>query len=332
MKEFTILNKSLRPLPVVKEKDGKTYDAFTDPEQRYRQRYVDLVVNPNVKIKPEPVQEVIEDDNPVFVDNFNLSTNDLTQVLEKVIEDNNPYSELISSLLPYINPNTKIVVDENARGLGTFNIDTNTISIHKKHALKGEKIDIAKTIAKEYVHSLTALRMRQHSDDKLNLIIDENTPKDIVELNKVFNEFKKQMGSEMDNFLKDYVRGNPLQAGRQKDVLYAGTNVFEFVEMMMTSPELLKESKKFKYKATNKTLFEQFKEVLNKIMNALTGERLGAFAKDTMSAIMDTVEQQAKSNPKPKRFDKNDNASEELLEPGLAIRDEFGTFVDPFKC
>ncbi len=49
VKSLTVLNKSLRPLPVVKEKDGKTYDAFTDPEQRYRQRYVDLIVNPQVK-------------------------------------------------------------------------------------------------------------------------------------------------------------------------------------------------------------------------------------------------------------------------------------------
>jgi lysyl-tRNA synthetase class 2 len=49
VREMTILSKSLRPLPVVKEKDGKVYDAFTDPEQRYRQRYVDLVVNPEVR-------------------------------------------------------------------------------------------------------------------------------------------------------------------------------------------------------------------------------------------------------------------------------------------
>jgi len=47
--ELTILSKSLRPLPIVKEKDGKTYDAFSDPELRYRQRYVDLIVNPDVK-------------------------------------------------------------------------------------------------------------------------------------------------------------------------------------------------------------------------------------------------------------------------------------------
>lgn len=47
--ELTVLAKSLRPLPVVKIKDGVTYDGFTDPEQRYRQRYVDLIVNDGVK-------------------------------------------------------------------------------------------------------------------------------------------------------------------------------------------------------------------------------------------------------------------------------------------
>ncbi len=44
-KEIRVLSKAIRPLPVVKEKDGKVFDAFTDPEQRYRQRYVDLILN-----------------------------------------------------------------------------------------------------------------------------------------------------------------------------------------------------------------------------------------------------------------------------------------------
>ena len=48
-KEITLLSKSLKPLPVVKQKDGETFDSFDDPEQRYRQRYVDLVVNDGVK-------------------------------------------------------------------------------------------------------------------------------------------------------------------------------------------------------------------------------------------------------------------------------------------
>ncbi len=50
VQEFTVLNKSLRPLPVVKrDDDGNVYDGFTDPELRYRQRYVDLIVNPHVR-------------------------------------------------------------------------------------------------------------------------------------------------------------------------------------------------------------------------------------------------------------------------------------------
>ncbi len=48
-KSLTVLAKSLKPLPVVKEKDGQVFDAFEDPELRYRQRYVDLIVNNGVK-------------------------------------------------------------------------------------------------------------------------------------------------------------------------------------------------------------------------------------------------------------------------------------------
>ncbi|MGY5850760.1 lysine--tRNA ligase [Salegentibacter sp. F14] len=50
VKDFTLLSKSLRPLPLPKtDKDGNTHDGFNDPEQRYRQRYADLAVNPHVK-------------------------------------------------------------------------------------------------------------------------------------------------------------------------------------------------------------------------------------------------------------------------------------------
>ena len=48
-KELTLLSKSLRVLPIVKEKDGEVFDAFSDPELKYRQRYVDLIVNPQVR-------------------------------------------------------------------------------------------------------------------------------------------------------------------------------------------------------------------------------------------------------------------------------------------
>jgi len=49
VKELTLLGKSLKPLPIVKEAEGQTYDAVTDPEFKYRQRYAELVINPEVK-------------------------------------------------------------------------------------------------------------------------------------------------------------------------------------------------------------------------------------------------------------------------------------------
>lgn len=64
VQELTLLAKSLKPLPVVKSADGKTFDAVTDPEFRYRQRYVDLVVNPQVRetfVKVSKVKTAIRD-------------------------------------------------------------------------------------------------------------------------------------------------------------------------------------------------------------------------------------------------------------------------------
>ena len=48
-KSITVLAKSIRPLPIVKEKDGETFDSFEDKEQRYRNRHLDLIVNPDIK-------------------------------------------------------------------------------------------------------------------------------------------------------------------------------------------------------------------------------------------------------------------------------------------
>jgi len=49
VREFTVLTKALKPLPIVKEAEGQTFDAVTDPEFKYRQRYADLIINPSVK-------------------------------------------------------------------------------------------------------------------------------------------------------------------------------------------------------------------------------------------------------------------------------------------
>ena len=66
--ELVLLSKSLKPLPVVKEKDGQVYDAFEDPELRYRQRYIDLIVNKGVKETFEKRATIIRTMRKVFDD------------------------------------------------------------------------------------------------------------------------------------------------------------------------------------------------------------------------------------------------------------------------
>ncbi len=66
--ELVLLSKSLKPLPVVKEKDGQVYDAFEDPELRYRQRYIDLIVNKGVKETFEKRATIIRTMRQVFDD------------------------------------------------------------------------------------------------------------------------------------------------------------------------------------------------------------------------------------------------------------------------
>ena len=68
VKELTLLAKSIKPLPVVKEKDGQTYDSFDDPELRYRQRYVDLIVNPQVRDTFVKRSQVFKSMRQFFVD------------------------------------------------------------------------------------------------------------------------------------------------------------------------------------------------------------------------------------------------------------------------
>ncbi len=83
VKEFVFLSKSLRPLPVVKtDADGKVYDAFTDAEQRYRQRYVDLIVNPGVKETFVKRSQIINSMRKVFNDHGYLEVE--TPILQPI--------------------------------------------------------------------------------------------------------------------------------------------------------------------------------------------------------------------------------------------------------
>ena len=68
VKELKLLAKAVRPLPMPKEKDGKVWDAFTDPEQRYRMRYVDLIVNPHVREIFRKRSQIVQEIRNFFIE------------------------------------------------------------------------------------------------------------------------------------------------------------------------------------------------------------------------------------------------------------------------
>lgn len=82
VKEFTLLSKSIRPLPIVKEKDGQLFDAVTDPEMRYRQRYVDLIVNPQTRDVFRKRTQIIQSMRDLFNSNGYLEVE--TPVLQPI--------------------------------------------------------------------------------------------------------------------------------------------------------------------------------------------------------------------------------------------------------
>ena len=99
--ELTLLSKSLKPLPVVKEKDGQVYDAFEDPELRYRQRYVDLIVNKGVKETFEKRATIIRTMRQVFDDAGFTEVE--TPILQQIAGG--------ASARPFITPHNALNVD-----------------------------------------------------------------------------------------------------------------------------------------------------------------------------------------------------------------------------
>jgi len=112
VKELTVLTKSLKPLPIVKEAEGQTFDAVTDPEFKYRQRYADLIINPQVK---ETFTRRIKMINAIrdFLNERGALELD-TPVLQSAIALRNPYVDPLSLLqIALMRRKREANVDEN---------------------------------------------------------------------------------------------------------------------------------------------------------------------------------------------------------------------------
>ena len=213
---------------------------------------------------------------------FGLGGQDtLTDIIAKVASSTtiDPYlSNLAKQLLPNVDPSTTITVMEMA-DKGSYNRNTNAISISLGQAQDASDTELARTILKELVHSIADNEIAKHVDANNNLRTS-NAPSHILALVKLFNQVSKS-----PDFVKaiDVIRqkraAKKALTREEARVFYGGLNVYEFVEMMMTQPEFQQEMAKTKVQGGG-TLLDLFRNFVTNLFKNLGVE----FKGDTVAA------------------------------------------------
>lgn len=241
-----------------------------------------------------------------------------------------PLLETISEFMP---KGLKIEVgavapdkDGKERGVGMYK--DNTITISPNYIKTASKDELARTVSHELVHSLTSKYINLYINED-GSIKNKNVklPREIVQLLSLFRETQKHLGKELENF-----DGSKPLSPRDKRVTYGGTNVHEFLTLVMTEQSFQEEMKDIAYKGQTETLFDKLAAIVDKILQTIFGDKYSINGV-TFQGIKTGLEIIKKQNTLEKKgiFAKMSESSDSLqalLEPvetGL-------TFENPFNC
>lgn len=254
------------------------------------------LVNGVVKSNPEPQGKVV---TPIEVteDVLDINSGNLENVLNNIISQDIPYlSNLVKELIPYIDSDTKIVVEDMNEGRGKYNRNSNTITLSSEWILNSSTEEIARTIAKEFVHSITSRELGKYLNDDGSLKV-ANAPAYILRLQRLFRQAEKHFGPKLDELRRKNKKDGFTQ--EEKRVTYGAYDIMEFVEMIMTQPEFQQEMNKVKL-PDGETLFDKFKQILKSIL-----ESIGVnFDEDkitfnAINSVFELVENERKVSPNP---------------------------------
>lgn len=291
--------------------------VFGMSEYSIRDNNVKSLVNPNFTNNKEV--ESIDQEVVVREDIFNIQGGNLKEIIDNIsdfkFEQFKFLEDVVTSLKDYIPSGVKVevrdILDSSGNRIAKGSYKDNVISIDTKYYNEASNEAIARTIIKETIHALTYDYMKTHvnSDGSYKT---SNPPREIINLVVLFNEVKRKLGSELESF-----SGLP-KTPREKNVVYAGTSIYEFVEVAMTEPDFQKEMKNLTYKSSNKSIFEKFSEIIDAILKKVLGE---SYSKNsvTYGAINNTlqiIENQAKTqevNSPFKSMQQTDIEAENLL-------------------
>jgi len=200
---------------------------------------------------------------------FGIEVEPTMTVLNNIIKDSstpNDVKVIMEKLLGDFDQTVKIVVKE-IKGRGAYDSNTNTIFIHPEYLATASKEELSRTVLKEMVHSITDKELLKYADRDGNLII-EDAPKHIVALTQLFKRTKEILGEDRINEVKEKFKRDKGLEPIEKRVIYGGTNLLEFVEMIMTQPEFQQEMAKHKM-ANGKSLLDKFIEFVSNLLTVL---------------------------------------------------------------
>lgn len=336
-----------------------TLGVFGMTEYSIREDDVKTNVNDYYKSK-EPVKKVAVTKDTT-TDIFGLKTNTLQEIVDNISNyDFSKYHHLkpiAKSLLPFLDNNVTIEVADilNSNGeriaRGRYSTKENKITIDSYYHNTASNEDLAKTVLHELIHSLTSDYIGQYVDNQGNYKVP-NPPQEIQKLVILFNETRRKLGPEIQKYAKkrqDQLLGETSAptTERERTVAYAGTNIKEFVTLIMTEPNFQQEMMDVQYKSTDKNLFEKFAEILDSIMQKIFGENYnnnGVTAEGIRTSLEIVEKQSVRETSSPvKQMQENDMAAENILSTGFGDAivpqdndlDEPGEnsiFEDPFIC
>lgn len=342
-----------------KYKRLSTLGVFGMNEYSLREDDVKTVVNDYYKsTKPVANITTVKESSS---DIFGIKTNSVQDVIKNISDYSftkyQHLSPIAKSLQSFVNNNIKIevkdILNDNGQRIarGRFSTKDNTITIDSHYHNTASNEDLAKTIIHEMIHGLSSDYISQYVDNQGNYKVP-NPPQEIQKLVILFNETKRKLGPEIEKYAKkrqDQLLGQTSAptTERERTVAYAGTNIKEFVTLIMTEPNFQQEMMDVIYKSTDKNLFDKFAEILNSIMERIFGENYNSngVTAEGIRTSLEIIEKQSKkeSSSPVKQMQENDIAAENLLGTGFGDAivpnetdlDEPGEnsiFEDPFIC
>ncbi|ALN97145.1 putative structural protein [Flavobacterium phage FpV4] len=255
-------------------------------------------------LKKNVTPNIATDDNIANISKKTFKVNENTSVKDLLNQVANTeltpeyahITEAAKWLLPIIG-NDKLVLDYNLDAAGRTTKNSKDVTLNPTHTLNVSDDKAAMTLLHEVIHTVTVKELGNYFDEAGNLKTD--APKHVTNLVVVFNEFRKLLQPEItaliekkaliDNAKKtgQTLPSNTEYTERELGLIYAGTNIKEFITVALTSPMFQEEMNKIQYKATDKSLWDKLSDAILNLLNTVyPGLINDSVAKESIMASM----------------------------------------------